>query len=75
MLQERLRRARRAAHMTGAEVAAKIGVSDAAYSYFEHGLKNPSLTTMIRIAKLLNVSIDYLVGLDNTDEQNKEKQA
>ena len=68
MLNERLKAARESAKMSQAEIAAKIGVSQPAYCYMENGDKIPSLPVAKQLAKILNVSLDYLVGLSEDNE-------
>jgi transcriptional regulator with XRE-family HTH domain len=59
---EKLKNARLAAAMSQDDVAEKVGISQVAYSFFERGLKSPSLPVAARIARTLNVSLDELVG-------------
>ena len=47
------------------ELADKLGVSRGIISLWENGLREPNMSSLIVIAKFFNVSIDYLVGLDN----------
>lgn len=44
------------------EIADKIGVSLRSYRFYESGHSNPKLTTLIKIADTLDVSVDYLLG-------------
>lgn len=64
MLSERVKEARQAAGLSQAEVAKEIGVTQPAYCYIENGEKQPSLPVAKQLAKILRVSLDYLVGLD-----------
>lgn len=45
------------------DVAAKIGVSRSQYCNIETGKCNPSITVLIKLIKLLDVSFDELYGL------------
>ena len=45
------------------ELAKKLGVSKGIISLWENGLREPSMSSLIEIAKFFNVSIDFLVGL------------
>lgn len=65
MLSVRLKEARTAAGMSQGEVAKAIGVSQPAYCYMENGDKMPSLPVAKQLAKLFNVSLDYLTGISN----------
>ena len=47
-------------NLTQAELADKIGVSQYIISWYERGFKIPNFDTAIRLAKALNVSLDYL---------------
>ncbi|MBQ8762213.1 MAG: helix-turn-helix transcriptional regulator [Clostridia bacterium] len=47
------------------ELANLIGVSKGIISLWENGLREPSLSSLIILAKYFGVTIDYLVGLEN----------
>lgn len=47
------------------ELANKIGVSKGIISLWENGLREPNMYSLILLAQFFNVSIDYLVGLEN----------
>ena len=44
-------------------LANKLNVSKGIISLWENGLREPTMSSLISIAKLFNVSLDYLVGL------------
>ena len=67
---ERLKNHRKQAHLTQVDVAEKLGISQPAYASWERGAKKPTQDNLVKIAQVLNVSIDYLVG--NSDEHLKE---
>lgn len=50
--------------LTQKEIAEKIGCSVGAYSKYEHGDREPSITVLNRMADYYNVSVDYLIGRD-----------
>ena len=64
MLGERLKPARIKAGLSQSEIAQKVGISQPVYSYIESGDRTPSLAVTKKLAIILGVSIDYLVGLD-----------
>lgn len=68
MLAERLKQAREAKGLSQSECARRTGASQAAYSYYEQGLRIPSSTMLIRIADMLDVSLDWLTGRDDKHE-------
>lgn len=65
MLHERLKEARDKANLSQAEVAKQCGISQPAYFDIEHGDRSPSLAVAKRLAKLFDVSLDWLVGTDS----------
>ncbi|WP_411347097.1 helix-turn-helix domain-containing protein [Paenibacillus sp. WLX2291] len=48
----------------------KTGISNAVLSHYERGIRNPDPDTIKKIATVLEVSADYLLGL--TDYRNVE---
>lgn len=56
------------------ELAHAIGVTDNTISYFCSGSRTPNLQQIIAIAKELNVSSDYLLGLSNTPSVDEDMQ-
>lgn len=67
---ERLKDLRKQAELTQVDVAAKLGISQPAYASWERGLKKPTQENLVKIAQILNVSVDYLVG--NSEEKADE---
>ena len=59
---ERLKDLRKQANFTQVEVAEKLGISQPAYASWERGIKKPTQENLVKIAQILNVSVDYLVG-------------
>lgn len=46
------------------ELAKSIDVSKGIISLWENGLREPNMTSLIALAKFFDVSIDFLVGLE-----------
>ena len=67
---ERLKKLRKDAGLTQVDVANKLGISQPAYASWERGVKNPTQDNLVKIAQVLNVSVDYLVG--NSEEKTDE---
>lgn len=63
LLSARLRLLRVATGMRQEEVAQVLGVSRSSYTYYELSRSKPDYDTLISLAKLFRVSIDYLVGM------------
>lgn len=53
------------------QAAEGIGMSVRGYQYLESGEKEPTTATLIAIATLYNVSLDYLVGRMDNPEMNR----
>ena len=47
------------------ELAKAVNVSKGIISLWENGLREPKLSNLIVLAKFFEVSIDYLVGLED----------
>jgi putative transcriptional regulator len=65
---ERLKDLRKQAGLTQVDVAGKLGISQQAYASWERGTKKPTQENLVKIAQILNVSVDYLVG--NLEEKS-----
>lgn len=65
---ERLKKLRKDAGFTQVDVASKLGISQQAYASWERGVKKPTQDNLVKIAQVLNVSVDYLVG--NLEEKS-----
>lgn len=67
---ERLKKLRKQAQLTQVDVAEKLGISQPAYASWERGVKKPTQENLVKIAQVLNVSVDYLVGTsDNYEDE------
>ncbi|WP_270615271.1 helix-turn-helix domain-containing protein [Streptococcus salivarius] len=66
---ERLKELRKQAGLTQVDVAEKLGISQPAYASWERGVKKPTQDNLVKIAQVLSVSVDFLVGNseDNLD--------
>ena len=61
----RLRLLRVASGLKQEEVADMLGIGRSSYTYYELARSKPDYDSLICLAKLFRVSIDYLVGLAN----------
>ena len=61
---ENLKNLRIDAKLGQVELAKKLQVSKGIISLWENGLREPNMSSLIAIATFFNVSIDYLVGLE-----------
>ena len=68
---KRIQQARKAKRYTQAELADMINMSSKNLSQLERGMTGISLSTLINICKVLDISADYILfGIDNNG-QNK----
>ena len=67
---ERLKELRKQAHLTQVELASKLGIVQSSYADWERGKKKPTQDNLVKIAQILNVTVDYLVG--NSEEKADE---
>ena len=69
---ERLRRARELRGKTQRRLASEMGTSASHLSSMEHGRAGTSMRTATTVARLLNVSLDYLTGLSDDLRSSKD---
>lgn len=67
---ERLKELRKQAHLTQVELAKRLGIGQSSYADWERGKKKPTQENLVKIAQILDVSVDYLVG--NSEEKSDE---
>ena len=48
--------------LTQQQVADALGISRSAYAYYEIGKTRPSLESLVHIARMYDVSVDFLLG-------------
>ncbi len=60
---ERLKQARLKANLSRKELGDKINLSPNGYGQYESARREPSLTSLIRLSRILNVSADWLIGI------------
>ena len=66
----RIREKRRAMGMTMKELGRLVGVSEGAISHYETGRREPDPEMLKRIADVLGVTTDYLIGRDSPASVN-----
>ncbi len=60
---DNLKELRQEKNLGQVELAKAIGVSKGVISLWENGLREPTMSSLIILAKFFNISIDELVGL------------
>lgn len=64
---ERIKAARKAAGLTQAELAKKLGIPYQSIGQWENNIRNPKYETIQKISKALDVDSLWLMGPDNSD--------
>lgn len=73
----RLRQRTKELGLTNADVARRLDLNDRTYGHYVTGRRQPNLQTLARIAKTLQTSTDFLLGLEpgGRVQSRKEKLA
>lgn len=61
---ERLKNLRLEKGLSQREIAEHLGLTQQAYAYYETGDREPGLKTLLALSSILNVSTDYLLGIE-----------
>lgn len=61
---DRIAEARKAKKITQEELGKRIGVAKSTVSGYEAGNRRPDSNMLLKLARTLNVSVDYLIGHD-----------
>ncbi len=59
-------------NLTQVDLAQKVGISNVTISRYLSGDRVPRLDVIARMASVFDVSIDYLLGLSNSKDNNPE---
>lgn len=65
-----LKEIRKSRGYTQTELANKMGVTQATFSYWEKENRTPDIHTAVKLADILGVSVDYLLGVDQAAGSN-----
>lgn len=55
-------------NLTQAEVANALGVSSVVYCRYETGARQPSIDTLIQMANIFDVTVDFLLGRQDIED-------
>lgn len=62
---KRIAELRKEKHWSQMKLALKLNVSQKMISAYENGTHQPSIDTLIKMANIFNVSVDYIIGNTN----------
>jgi len=65
-------RLRKARGMTQADLAAALGVTQGMVSFYEKGTADPAAQTLAKLARVLDVSADELLGLKKLSKTDRK---
>ncbi len=68
----RLKKILKFRNMTIKEFCEKTGISKSAFHNYENGKNQPTLDVLLKSAKILNCSLETIVGLDNLEVIDKK---
>lgn len=72
---DRLKFARKENKLTQQQVAELLGVDRSTYAYYELGVSNPSIESLIEMSVIFNVDIKWLIGADRQDDELSSPEA
>ena len=71
-LGDRISNLRKELDINQKELATKVGITEASLSRYENNLREPKSEIIVRLAKALETSTDYLLGVNDNTKISKE---
>nr|UWI48479.1 helix-turn-helix domain-containing protein [Clostridioides difficile] len=71
-LGDRISKLRKELDINQKELATKVGITEASLSRYENNLREPKSEIIVRLAKALKTSTDYLLGINENTKINRE---
>lgn len=71
-LGDRIANLRKELDINQKELATKVGITEASLSRYENNLREPKGEIIVRLAKALETSTDYLLGVNDNTKISKE---
>ena len=70
MVADRIKFLRESNNMTQSDLARQLGITRSSVNAWEQGISVPSTQYVVELARLFNVSVDYLLGVDASANLN-----
>jgi len=70
MVADRIKFLRESNNLTQSELARQLGITRSSVNAWEQGISVPSTQYVVELARLFNVSVDYLLGVDASANLN-----
>jgi len=67
---DRLKELRKARGITQKAMAEYLGIQETSYQHYEYGKREPNHDSTVKIANVLNVSVDYLLGISDNPQRH-----
>ncbi|MCC0695189.1 helix-turn-helix domain-containing protein [Clostridioides sp. ES-S-0048-02] len=71
-LGDRIAKLRKELNINQKELATNVGITEASLSRYENNLREPKSEIIVRLAKSLKTSTDYLLGINENTKINRE---
>ncbi|MDX5677465.1 helix-turn-helix transcriptional regulator [Clostridioides difficile] len=71
-LGDRIANLRKELDINQKELATKVGITEASLSRYENNLREPKSEIIVRLAKAIETSTDYLLGVNDNTKISKE---
>lgn len=76
MFSERLKQLRKShPGLTQEAIAKQIGIAKTTYASYEQGKRQPAYDILVKLADILNTSVDYLIGKNNVKNDDSPEWA
>lgn len=75
MLKERLRKIRLEHKLTQQNIADALGIDRTTYTVYETGVTTPSPATLVKLSQIYNVTVGYLMGVEENRPELKRSTA
>ena len=62
---ERLKELRTEKGLSQKALASKLGCNQSMISFWENGINEPTITNLVKLTQIFEVSADYLLGLED----------
>ena len=73
MMAENLKKVRKEHKLTQQDIANVLGIDRSTYTFYETGKTSPSISTIYKLAEIYNVSIGYLLGVEEPKGEVRKK--
>ena len=70
MVADRIKFLRESNNLTQSELAKQLGITRSSVNAWEQGISMPSTQYVVELARLFNVSVDYLLGVEESAALN-----